>query len=394
MSVTFAAVTGGLLLGGSSTFLVNLSRAFPSTGQSLSLLLLSQGNDHVADFAAIPADLHTVPADRIYEDRLSWARRTLGELRPAAVLACLGGSSFEVLRSVPPGVLRLGLIQSDDEVVYQMTRNYAPWMDAMVGVSEQICRNIRTITEFARTPVHYIPYGIHFSPAARLPRRDAALKVVYVGRLIEEQKRVSRIVSLIRNVRRQGLNITFTFIGGGPQENETRAALAGVEGVSFAGEVPNEQIANLLASQDVYLLLSDYEGLPISLLEGMGQGLVPVVSDLPSGIRDVVTGDCGIRVPVGDEAAALEALKRLSASPTLVEHLGAAAAQKIRQEFSASRMAENYAILVRSATAEFKPDWSGPVRIPKPLNVRPRWLYSPVGRVFRRLIKTSKRGNI
>ena len=57
-----------------------------------------------------------------------------------------------------------------------------------------------------------------------------------------------------------------------------------------------------------FSLLSDYEGLALSLLEAMGAGVVPVVSDLSSGIAQAVPADCGLRVPFGNLDAAAAAL--------------------------------------------------------------------------------------
>jgi glycosyltransferase involved in cell wall biosynthesis len=142
----------------------------------------------------------------------------------------------------------------------------------------------------------------------------------------------------------------------------------------------------LLANHDVFVLLSDYEGLPLSLLEAMGQGVVPVVSDLESGIREVVTEACGVRIPVGNIAAAAEAIAALSRDRRRLGAMAEAAAAHARRDFSADGMAEKYLRLV-DALAPKPVVWPENVSIPTPFGVRPRWIFSGLPRVLRRIVK-------
>ena len=227
----------------------------------------------------------------IYEDRLQLAYSEIAALQPPAVLACLGSDSFEVLRALPQGVVRLGVIQSDDPAPYQMARHFAPWLDAMVGVSEVIQRQLAKEPFANRMRIEYIPYGINFAAERIRPVRDSnqPVRIIYVGRMIEIQKRVSRLFELAGILASRGEKFEFTFAGSGPELAAGKEMLKGLANARFLGDVPNAEIGALLRANDVFVLLSDYEGLPLSLLEAMSEGLAPVVSDLESGMREMVT---------------------------------------------------------------------------------------------------------
>ena len=386
--VPLAAITGNLLLGGASTFLLNLSKAFARRGHLLPIVVLSEVNEHAADFARVGNPVQCIPAAKlIYEDRLERGYRELARHAPQAVLSCLGGESFEVLRLLPPGVARLGIIQSHEPGPYQLARLYPPHLDTMIGVSREIGQHLRLMPEMERVRVEYIPYGIDFNTAPPVRAFDGTqpLRVVYLGRLIEEQKRVSRLVELVHRVRQTGVPVEFTFAGSGPDETKLRASLAGAGHVCFTGAVPNEQVAALLARHDVFVLLSDYEGLPLSLLEAMGQGVVPVVSDLPSGMREVVADDCGFRAPVGDVARAAEIISMLARERSQLRPLSARASVLVRADYSAERMAERYLTLV-SELGKTGGSWPEETAVPVPYGMRP-WLYRGWMRRVRRRLK-------
>src|SRR5262249_22507347 len=156
----------------------------------------------------------------IYEDRLAWGYRQVARFRPQAVLACLSSESFEILRLLPKEVVRLGIIQSHEPGPYRVLHDYGPWLDGMVGVSSLICEHMRSTPESRGIHVEHIPYGIDFPPAVtRPPRaREDPLRVVYLGRLAEIQKRISRLASLIKLLERRHANVRFTIVGSGPDE--------------------------------------------------------------------------------------------------------------------------------------------------------------------------------
>lgn len=381
-----AAVTSNLLLGGANTFLLNFLRAV--RGESMRIVSTGAVNEHAADFATVKADVRTAQlSGLIYEDRLAWVYGELAAVSPRAVLASLGAESFEMLRLTPLGVARIGLVQADDPAVYAMAAQYADSLDAIAGVSAHIGERLRSMPEFKSVRVAAIPYGIAFEAPARAERRaDEPLRVLYLGRLIEEQKRISRVIELAQRLEKRGAPVRFTIAGSGPDEASVRSALATVRSVEFRGAVANREVPVLLREHDVYVLLSDYEGLPLSLLEAMGEGLVPVVSDLPSGLAEVVTPEMGLRVAVGDVAAAEAAILALAGDRERLRTLSESAARLARSRYSADRMVSEYLALIDSIAPPQTPLWPPSVEIPAPRGLRP-WLFSGWRRSLRRALK-------
>lgn len=384
--VPLAAITGSLLLGGSSTFLVNLGTAMARRGITVPVICLSERNEHAREFASARQPVHCVPdTELIYEDRLARGYAETSRYAPRAVLSCLGAGSFELLRVAPSGVAHLGIVQSHDPGPYGLIKQYAPHLDVAIGVSQEIARHLRAMPELRNVRVEYIPYGIDFPPApARAETHTGPLRIIYVGRVMEEQKRISRVVELIERTRNAKMAAEFTLVGSGPEEGKLRERFANAEHVRVLGALPNDQVRQLLAAQDLFVLLSDYEGLPLSLLEAMGQGVVPLVSDLPSGMRDVVTDDCGFRLPVGDVLAAFEIVAMLSRGRERLALLSANCLRVARGEYSADRMAERY--LELSSQLGRRVDWPPRVAVPPPLGLRP-WLYRGLMRRVRRALK-------
>ncbi len=101
-----------------------------------------------------------------------------------------------------------------------------------------------------------------------------------------------------------------------------------------------DDVRRLLAGMDVLALVSQQEGLPASLLEGMACGL-PVVATMIAGVTElVVDGETGIGVPTEDVDAIARALTTLRDDQALRFRLGRAGFERARSEFSVERLAE------------------------------------------------------
>jgi glycosyltransferase involved in cell wall biosynthesis len=388
-SADFVAVTGSLPLGGSSTFLLNLTLARGAAGRGTDIIVLSADPPFAADLRAAGATVTPLPdPGAIYEDRLAQAYAILAAREPRAVLSTLSAESFELLRLVPPGVARVGMIQSHDPGPYRLAKLYADCLDAVVGVSDEICRSLRSEPVFAQTRIELIHYGIDFrSVSSRLTLPiGAPLRICYLGRLVEEQKRVSRLARLSERLEARQIHHRLTIAGEGPEEARLRVALAGRRDVLLRGPIPNREVGQFFAEQDVFVLLSDYEGLPLTLLEAMGAGTVPVVSDLVSGMREVVNESRGFLVPVDDIDAAVDAIRHLAGNREQLNSLSVAATAYVRDQFSAKKMSARFQQLVSELGSE-RPIWPAEVRVPTPRGLRASWAFRGAPRVLRRLFR-------
>jgi glycosyltransferase involved in cell wall biosynthesis len=112
-----------------------------------------------------------------------------------------------------------------------------------------------------------------------------------------------------------------------------------------------EDIPNLLAAADVFVMPSLWEGLPLALLEAMLAGKAIVASRI-SGIPEAVTdGVEGLLTTAGDVASLKEALGRLLRDSELRARLGSAALTRARREFTVEAMVDAYESVYRRALA-------------------------------------------
>lgn len=112
----------------------------------------------------------------------------------------------------------------------------------------------------------------------------------------------------------------------------------------------------LTAACDVFVLPSTKrEGLARSLIEAMAYGVAPVVTDCGGSPELVVHGQCGLVVPVRDPAAIAAALRRLYDEPELRRTLGAAARERIRNDFRIEDTVAKTLALYRDLVSDARP---------------------------------------
>jgi glycosyltransferase involved in cell wall biosynthesis len=133
---------------------------------------------------------------------------------------------------------------------------------------------------------------------------------------------------------------TFVLAGEGPLRGELEE-LARRLGVAdrclFLGH--RDDVPDLLAAADLFVLPSHFEGLPVSVLEAMSAAR-PVVATAVGGTDEAVTdGETGLLVPPRDPAALAAAVRRISSDPELARRLATAGRARVEREFSAEATA-------------------------------------------------------
>ena len=130
------------------------------------------------------------------------------------------------------------------------------------------------------------------------------------------------------------------FIGGGDDlELRTLAQQFEIhDRVNFRGE--RDDVPDLMDKQaDIYLLISNWEGLPRSILEAMRSGLPVIASNVGGVAEAVLDGDSGFVVPAGQDPALIMALRKLIADPEMQLSMGRKGREHFEQNFSFTAMA-------------------------------------------------------
>ena len=95
-----------------------------------------------------------------------------------------------------------------------------------------------------------------------------------------------------------------------------------------------------LDSLDVFVMPTYFEGLPMSLLETMSYGVVPVVTKVGSIPTVVKDGENGLFVKVKDVESICKALKKLDDDRSLLAKMSVEARKTIQENFSATKYVE------------------------------------------------------
>jgi glycosyltransferase involved in cell wall biosynthesis len=220
-------------------------------------------------------------------------------------------------------------------------------VSAVVPVSNFLESQVSSMATSLGVTVYRIAYGVPI-PAKLAEPPTSVFRLVYIGRLVEEQKRVSDVATALCAVAQRIPNLEAWIVGEGSARNavEDIARKKGNGCVRLLGRVDNTNIYDVLAQCHGLVLLSDYEGLPVAMLEAMATGVVPICLDVRSGIREALEhGVNGLIVKnrADDFFSAVKAL----GDPAKWQKLSLAARETVRERYSIEECAHQWVCLLR-----------------------------------------------
>jgi phosphatidylinositol alpha-1,6-mannosyltransferase len=167
--------------------------------------------------------------------------------------------------------------------------------------------------------------------------------ILSVGNLVSRKGHDMVIRALPRLLDIMG-DVTYLIVGDGPHRAELEAlalALGVRERVAFAGRVPDEDLPDIYALCDAFVLPSreqldscDVEGFGMVFLEANASGK-PVVAGRSGGIGDaVLDGETGLLVDPLDPDCIASSIGKLLANPQLASRMGEQGRERAVREFS------------------------------------------------------------
>jgi glycosyltransferase involved in cell wall biosynthesis len=218
---------------------------------------------------------------------------------------------------------------------------------AMIVVSREARRRMVEVERVAPEKLTLLPNGIRALPPGdgRAVRAELGIgdddPVIGTVCVIRSEKALDVLVRAAALVVRDFPRLRVLIVGDGPDRASVEAVVGqlGLEQrVLFTGA--RTDVANVLAAMDVAVLSSDYEGIPLSILEFMDAGK-PIVATRVGGIPEVIEdGVHGVLVPPRDEAALAAAVSGVLRGMDAGREMGARARDRCRREFGLDRIVQ------------------------------------------------------
>jgi glycosyltransferase involved in cell wall biosynthesis len=188
-----------------------------------------------------------------------------------------------------------------------------------------------------------IENGIDLDPFLAVPARHRRCEVVFgfAGRMAVEKNHCV-LIEAFSLLRRNHGNVRLRLLGGGVLEPKLKEQVhevgldQAVEFCGFSNDVPG-----FLGSLDVYVLPSDFEAMPLSLLEAIASGL-PVVATAVGGVPGIVTTTESGSLCPPNNAEALRAAMESAITSADSRDRGERARHLVKERYSSERMARDY----------------------------------------------------
>jgi glycosyltransferase involved in cell wall biosynthesis len=219
------------------------------------------------------------------------------------------------------------------------------WKRKLLRVSDRMADGIVVNCEFLARSLseeHAIPPGrIHLcrngvdADAFPLATARAGGGVIGVVSVLRPEKDLGTLLAAFAMIRRErpGAQLVITGSGSQREELQARSRALGLD-ASCRFDPSTHDVPGALAALDVFVLPSRSEALSNSIMEAMSAGLCVVASRVGGNPELIADGDTGLLFEAGDAEGLARQLLRALGDDGLRGRLGAAAARRMREEFS------------------------------------------------------------
>jgi colanic acid/amylovoran biosynthesis glycosyltransferase len=371
MTIAFSHYSLEKDISGVTTWLERFILRIHADGYPVSILLHSLGNGiesegiyQTLSHAGVTVEKTKKPY--YTEDGMKKTLQFLNRQQPKIFIPqCLESMYYAAAFAGKVGLPWIYTIHSDDPVYWAIADaiQVEDHGGKTVGVSSHISQIVRQkrLSDMPET----IPYGVP-TINQKAAFCDQPFRVVFCGRVIEEQKRISLVLESMAQACILDPRIECVILGDGPALSSCRQWVETqglVDRILFRGRLSPDKVYEELASTQILLLMSDYEGLPLAVMEAMSVGVVPVVSYINSGIPELVQdGVTGLMIdekPINAAAA----IQYLINKPAVWERLSNASQDLIAKSYSDDICYKRWLNLIESISAST--DVSYPIKIPQ-----------------------------
>lgn len=167
------------------------------------------------------------------------------------------------------------------------------------------------------------------------------INIVGVGRL-EIQKNFKLLIRAFAEIHKDFPETRLHIYGEGSLKHELQAEIDRLQ-IADVAELHgrSNSYQEIYGNADIFVLSSDFEGMPNTLLEAMAVGIPVVSTNCPTGPSDIVTSnENGFLVEKGNVSEMAETLRKLMNAPDLMMNISKNAKTTVESKYSAQKIAK------------------------------------------------------
>lgn len=185
----------------------------------------------------------------------------------------------------------VSVIHSDFSRIYEQNAFLDAYIDQYICVSKDIQRTMKDKYNIKEEKLHYHATSIEYdTDFIKHQNKGTEIHIAYAARLEKAQKRTDLLIPLMELLNNSGMEYRLNIAGSGTYYKKLEQYIQEqnlMDKVKLYGALSYDEMKDFWKENDVFVNLSDIEGMPVSLLEAMSWGVVPIVTKT-SGIKETV----------------------------------------------------------------------------------------------------------
>lgn len=356
MKIVF--LSGNLCDGGAQRVISVVASGLAEKGHDVSLLLFARNEKEypISDKVKITAirDSFAEYSQLSGFARIVFIRKYLKNLKPQVAIGFLEGGYGLFLASLGMRFVKIASARIDPKIILEKKGGRAELDKIWFRCADAV------VVQTSRQKEHAKGAGWKNQTIIANPVSDAALavkphnydcpcrRIVMAGRLAA-QKNYPMALNAMKKVLEKYPDAQLDIFGKGNLEDSLRIAIRemGLEGsVRLKGWT--QDTLGEYANGDIYVMSSNYEGMPNALMEAMAVGLLCVSTDCDTGPEDlIVDGENGYLVPVGDaDALADRLIQIMGMTPQQRKVMGETARKTMAEKFNKETITRQWEALL------------------------------------------------
>ncbi|MDQ6844059.1 MAG: glycosyltransferase family 4 protein, partial [Bacteroidota bacterium] len=224
-------------------------------------------------------------------------------------------------------------VHGNYDYYYELAKKHEEITDQFITISPVIYHKLGLLLPHRKQDIHFRRFPV--PQAELLKKENKILKIFYCVRSLVDENKQFRLLPLI-NVRLQakGIQVHWTIIGEGIDIENIKTKMEQEEGIATFPSLSNDEVCKLLPEQDLFILPSIKEGFPVSLVEAMKAGVVPLVSNWDGATDElIIPSQTGYYFAIGDTDGYADKVALLNTDRKLLKQISQQATTKANELF-------------------------------------------------------------